>query len=72
MQRKKIESLPLYPEGRPSRRPTTRRVIDLFAAIQRHELTYPKWRPRTLRTELTPIQCEILHLLELAPVNYGH
>ena len=30
------ESLPLYPESRPCRRPTTRRVLDAFDAIQRH------------------------------------
>ena len=31
-----ITSLPLYPEGRKCRRPTARRVIDLFEDVQRH------------------------------------
>lgn len=30
MQRQEIEALPMYPEGRPCRWPTARRVIDLF------------------------------------------
>ena len=39
MEREGVESLPLYPEGRACRRPTARRVIDLFEDVQRHELT---------------------------------
>jgi transposase len=39
MEREGVESLPIYPEGRPCRRPTARRVIDLFEDVQRHELT---------------------------------
>ena len=31
-----LEALPLYPEGRPCRRPTTRRVIDALASLARH------------------------------------
>src|SRR5260370_38333570 len=36
MAREGVESLPLYPEGRAGRRPTARRVIDLFEDVQRH------------------------------------
>ena len=35
MDREAIESLPLYPEGRKCRRPTARRLIDLFDDMQR-------------------------------------
>ncbi len=38
MARKGIESLPLYPEGRPCSRPTTARVIEVFEPIERHLL----------------------------------
>ena len=38
MQREGFETLPLYPEGRPCRRPTARRLIDLFEPLQRHAL----------------------------------
>jgi transposase len=72
MQRKKIESLPMYPEGRPCRRPTARRVIDLSADVQRHELTRPKRRPQVLVTNLTRLQRRILRLLNLKPEDYGN
>lgn len=72
MQRKKIESLPLYPEGRPCRRPTARRVIDLFAGVQRHELTHRKRRPQLLLTDLSRLQGRLLRLLNLKPADYGH
>src|SRR5207249_11339339 len=38
MKREAIASLPLYPEGRKCRRPTTRRLIDLFDEVQCHTL----------------------------------
>ncbi|HET7423333.1 MAG TPA: IS1634 family transposase, partial [Gemmatimonadales bacterium] len=44
-----IESLPLYPEGRACRRPTARRVIELFEEVQRHELREGK-RPAMVFT----------------------
>src|SRR3989304_994273 len=45
MEREGIEALPMYPEGRPCRRPTARRLIDLFEPIQRHELHQPGQPP---------------------------
>ncbi len=57
------ESLPLYPEGRPCRRPTARRILDLFDDVQRHELTTDA-KPTTLfTTELTRVQRQVLRLL---------
>src|SRR3990172_4629711 len=50
-----IEALPMYPEGRPRRRPTARRLIDLFETIQHHELHHPGQPPTTLVTELSPL-----------------
>ena len=35
----KLPSIPLYPEGRPCTRPTTRRLLDDFAPLSRHTLT---------------------------------
>ena len=71
MQRKEIESLPIHPEGRACRRPTSRRVIDLFEPIQRHTLTHGKQSPEVLVTELTRVQCRILTLLGLPSKQYG-
>ncbi len=38
MAERRLAALPLYPEGRACRRPTTRHLIDLFEPIQRHSL----------------------------------
>ena len=38
MDRQAIAGLPLYSEGRKCRRPTARRLIDLFDDVQRHSL----------------------------------
>ena len=71
MERKGIESLPLYPEGRPCRWPTTRRLLDLFEPVQRHTLTHGKRPAEVLVTDLTRIQRRLLNLLGLTPKHYG-
>jgi transposase len=63
---KEIEGLPLYPEGRACRRPTARRVIDLFEDVQRHTLVLGKGPPVEFTTELTRLQRRILRLLGMA------
>jgi len=63
MQREGIDSLPLYPEDRPCRRPTARRVIDLFADIHRHTLQGEGKDPTVFVTELSALQRRILKLL---------
>jgi transposase len=60
-----IESLPLYPEGRACRRPTARRVIELFEEVQRHELSAGNRRPVVFSTELTRLQRKVLRLLRI-------
>ena len=66
-----IGELPLYPEGRPCRAPTTRRVVDVFENIQRHELTRRDGPSEILVTELSPLQARVLELLGLSPSTYG-
>jgi hypothetical protein len=63
MERKGIESLPLYPERRACRRPTARKVIDLYEDMQRHTLKVGKRTPELFGTELTGLQRRILRLL---------
>jgi hypothetical protein len=63
MGREGVEGLPLYPEGRPCRRPTARRVIDLFEDVQRHELTEGRRAAVVFTTNLTRLQRKILRLL---------
>lgn len=87
MAQAEVPSLPLYPEGRPCTRPTTYRIVELFAPIQRHVVRRPEAdqsaSPKTtaaveedgdpvLVTTLTPVQAEIIRLLGLTPTNYGH
>ena len=70
MQAAGIESLPLYPEGRACKRPTTRRLLDIFAPIQRHTLS-SDGRSETFVTELSPLQRRILTLLDIPSADYG-
>lgn len=71
MRQEKIDALPMYPEGRPCRWPTTRRVIDLFETVQRHTLEH-RGRPiEILLTELTRLQRRLLRLLGLSAKDYG-
>jgi transposase len=70
MEREGLESLPLYPEGRDCRRPTTRRMIDVFSPIQRHVLTCRGEEPFLLLTELAPLHRKLLRLLRLPSTIY--
>ena len=72
MERAQIESLPLYPEGRACRRPTTRKLLDLFDGVQRHELILPGHEPEVMVTELSPLQKQVLKLLGISDKSYGH
>jgi len=65
MANKEITSLPLYPEGRACRAPSTRRIIDLFENIQRHELSQKGMNPKILVTQLTPVQEKVIKLCGL-------
>jgi transposase len=63
MDRQKLESLPLYPEGRPCRHPTAPRLIELFDNVQRHHLVVRKKAPVVFTTKLSQLQRRILTLL---------
>lgn len=69
------ESLPLYPEGRPCRRPTTRQVLDTFEPIARHTLDRlpvgcGSDDSEIFATELAPIHHTILKLLGVPVSDY--
>jgi transposase len=66
-----LECLPLYPEGRDCHAPTTRRVLDVFESVQRHQLS-SDGESDVFVTELTPLQREVVKLLGLTPRRYGH
>ncbi len=65
MQRLGLTELPLYPEGRDCRRPTARRLFDVFEPIQRHVLTRPGAQPIVMTTELSPLHRKLLRVLGL-------
>jgi transposase len=65
------DSLPLYPEDRECKAPTTRRIIDLFENIQLHELRTPRrGSPIRFPTELSPLQRTVLRLLRVPETDY--
>ena len=66
-----LESLPLYPEDRACRAPTARRVLDVFEAIQRHELGQAGEPLESYVTELRPLHRQLLKLLGVATRSYG-
>ncbi len=70
MQREGLDSLPLYPEDRPCRRPTARRVIDLFDDIHRHTLHSNEQAPTVFITELSALQRRVLKLLGVPATEY--
>ena len=71
MEREEIESLPLYPEGRACRCPTTRRLLDVFEIVQRHTLQADEGQDEVLMTELSDLQRKLLNLLGIPSTDYG-
>jgi transposase len=65
MGRQGIESVPLYSEGRACRRPSARKVIDLFEDVQRHELSAGRRPAVVFTTKLSRLQRRILRLLNM-------
>lgn len=66
-----IEALPLYPEGRPCRRPTTRRVIDAMESLSQHRLVTEDGDVMHLHTDPTPLQKQLMKLFGIKPSTYG-
>jgi transposase len=63
MKRDEIDQLPLYPEERSCRRPTTEQVFRLFARVERHRLSRRGRPVQVFQPELTDLQRQILELL---------
>ena len=67
MVRDKIESLPLYPEERECRAPSTERILDLFATLQRHRLRQGDRLVQVFEPELGALHEQILALMRIPP-----
>lgn len=65
MAREKIESLPLYPEERECRAPSTERILDLFAPLERHRLRKRGNLIQVFEPELGKLHRKILALMRL-------
>ena len=70
MQREVIDELPLYPEHRQCRRPTTEQVLRLFSLAQRHRLTQAGETVQVFDVEFTDLQRKILRLLGVSETVY--
>lgn len=70
LQSSEYDSLPLYPEHRACRAPTTRRIVDIFETVQRHKLTGND-ESRTFVTQLSPLQAQVANWFGIRPKQYG-
>jgi transposase len=63
MRRARIAELPLYPEERRCKRPTTEQVLRLFSHAERHRLLRNGRPVQVFHPELTDLQKQVLDLL---------
>ncbi len=68
MVRENIDSLPLYPEERECRAPSTERILDLFTPLQRHRLRKHGNLVQVFEPELSRLHKKILALMHI-PVS---
>jgi transposase len=65
MAREKLDRLPLYPEERECMAPSTERILDTFAPLQRHRLRNKGRLVQVFEPQLTDLHQQILALLRL-------
>lgn len=65
MARANLDSLPIYPEGRACRAPSTERILELFAPLQRHRLRRHERLVEVFEPELGKLHKKILALMRI-------
>ncbi len=70
MKRDGLNELPIYPEQRDCRRPTTEQVLRLFSLAQRHRLTQAGHTVQLFDAPLTDLQRQVLVLLNIPDSAY--
>ena len=65
-----VPSLPLYPEGRPTSRPTSSLILKLYADITRHDITHDGDVLHAYPVTLTDLQRQVLKLLDIPTDHY--
>ncbi len=66
MKRERIDELPLYPEHRQCRRPTTEQILRLFSLAERHKLIEGAHTVQVFDVPLTDLQRQVLTLLRVS------
>jgi transposase len=70
MKRDHIEDLPIYPEQRQCRRPTTEQILRLFSLAERHALMRGERTVQVFHPTLTQLQRQVLELLGVPQQSY--
>jgi transposase len=70
MKRDDIQALPIYPEQRQCRRPTTEQLLRLFSLPKRHVLMRANRTVQVFHPELTELQRTVLELLGVPQPRY--
>ena len=72
MQKRDIASIPLYPEGRPCKAPTTDGILSAFLGLRRTQLLTPDGAiVRTFHDPLRPVVAQLLEMMRVDPAHYG-
>jgi hypothetical protein len=66
-----IDSLPIYPEARSCKAPTSGKIIALFANLRRHHLLDGDRRIKTFWDPITNAQRTVLQLLDVPVSQFG-
>ena len=70
MRQAALNNIPLYPEFRDCKAPSTERILEIFGTLARHELHRDGTHVQTFEPELTAQQQQILELLGMSPSAY--
>ncbi|MCI0484250.1 MAG: IS1634 family transposase [candidate division NC10 bacterium] len=70
MKHARLKELPLYPEGRECKHPTTERLIELFEGLQVHRLYRGRDLEDTYAPELSWLQRKVMKLLAVPMTRY--
>jgi transposase len=70
MAREKVDRLPLYPEERECKAPSTERILDVFAPLQRHRLRQRGRLVQVFEPQLNDLHRQILRLMQLRPTIF--
>ena len=71
MEKRKLRSIPLYPEERDCHAPTADKLLDLFESLRRHQLFDGADQVKTFWDPLSYVQRQVLDLLEIPTAAYG-